>query len=276
MLKGIIPDGIPTLPIFVQQLTETLEQDFYTAQDLEKIISQDAALSARIMKIANSALFGLSGMVGTVSHAIVLLGTKFIHALALSLPLIDSVMHKRSGGQIKWDSYWIHSFACAWACSNSVNLGYCSGTKEEAFISGLLHDIGKPILWSYCFDEYLKVLEKIENENCDLLHAEKAVLSIDHAEVGGELTALWNFPETISIAIAGHHDEVIQDPDVIAIQLGDYIANAAELGDFTRNSENLPLISDKVVDCISEGNLSIFIQELRDQSIEIKELVKLL
>jgi HD-like signal output (HDOD) protein len=276
VLKGIIPDGIPTLPIFVQQLTETLEEDFFTAQDLERIISQDAALSARILRIANSALFGLPAMVGTLSHAIVLLGTKFIHVLALSIPLIDSVMYKKSGGPIQWESYWTHSFACAWACSNSVKAGYCSGTKEEAFICGLLHDIGKPILWTYLSDGYREVIKRIEEGECELVEVEKEILGIDHAEVGGELTNLWNFPETISVAIASHHDVFIEDQDIVAVQLGDYIANAAGLSDFTRTEDALPPLSDQVVDCISEGVLDDFVHELKNQGDEISGLVKLL
>jgi HD-like signal output (HDOD) protein len=185
-------------------------------------------------------------------------------------------MHKKSGGPILWESYWSHSFACAWACSNSIKLGYCSGTKEEAFISGLLHDIGKPILWTYRSDDYREVIERIKEEGCELVEAEKAVLGIDHAAVAGELTSLWNFPETISVAIASHHDEVIEDLDVVAIQLGDYIANAAGLSDFTRIGDTLPPLSDQVIDCISGRILDNFVQELKDQSDGIRGLVELL
>ena len=100
--------------------------------------------------------------------------------------------------------------------------------------------------------------------------SEKAVLGIDHAKVAGELTNLWNFPETISVAIASHHDEVVVDLDVVAIQLGDYIANAAGLSDFTRTGDTLPPLSDQVIDCISGRILDSFVQELKDQGDDIR------
>jgi putative nucleotidyltransferase with HDIG domain len=275
-LKGITPEGIPTLPVFVQQLLVTLQEDFFTAQDLEKIISQDAAIAARILKIANSSLFGLSGMVGTLSHAIVILGTQFIKALALSVPVIDSIMYKKTGGLIPWSRYWSHSFACALACSRATRLREDLGIDEEAFVVGLLHDIGKPILWTYRSQEYQHLLEKVRGEGYDLRAAEQATFGIDHAELGGEVTSLWGFPEVVCVGIAGHHDREAEDPSACLAQVCDYVANFVGFSDGTRTEDALPSLSPEVLNLVGQDHIDALVRKVQGQSEEIQELIVLL
>lgn len=275
-LKGIMPDGIPTLPVFVQQLLVTLQEDFFTAEDLENIISQDAAIAARILKIANSSLFGLSGMVGTLSHAIVLMGTQFIKALALTVPVIDSIIYKKTGGKIPWERYWSHSFACGWTCSCATKLKNYPGIKEEAFVAGLLHDIGKPALWTYRSQEYQQVLDKVRNEGCELQEAERKAFGLDHAELGGELTNLWNFPEVVSVAIAGHHDNMAEDTNACLVQTCDYLANSVGFSDGVRNEDNLPTIAPEVLDFLGRDHVDELLQALQLQSDDIQELIDML
>jgi HD-like signal output (HDOD) protein len=271
-LKGYIPEGIPALPVFVHELLETLQEEFFTARDLEKIISQDAAISARILKVANSALFGFSGTVGTLSHAIVLLGTKFIQALAVSLPMIDLSMYRQAGGRIPWERYWGHSFACGTACSRLTQTGVGSCVREDAFIFGLLHDIGKPILWSHRTEDYHSVMDRVHEGDCDLLQAERTVLGIDHAELGGDLSLLWNLPEQTSIAIGGHHDEPAEDDGSVMVKLADHLAHVAGFGDGIRVGE-VPFPPEaRELKGFSLRIFSRVLKELVEQSSEICEV----
>jgi putative nucleotidyltransferase with HDIG domain len=276
ILKGFLPDGIPTLPIFVERLLETINEDFFTAQDLEKIISQDAAMSAKMLKIANSALFGLSGMVGTLGHAIVLLGTKFIQALAIGLPLIDAGIYEKSGGPIPWRHFWSHSFATAWTGFRCVQLRYLTGVKEDAFVIGLLHDIGKPILWMYRAEEYQDVIELVGRGNRCLPSAERTVLGFDHAELGGELANYWSLPESIYVAIASHHDEPTDDVGAALIQMADYVAHAAGFADGIRTADTAPTLAPDVAERIGQRNLQALICELQEKHSEVGEMVSLL
>jgi putative nucleotidyltransferase with HDIG domain len=217
-------EGIPSLPVLAHRLLGSTEQDSFTPQDLENIICQDPAMSARIMKAANSSFFGLPGQVKTLKHAISLLGMKFVQALAVSLPMIDIQNYWREIGWVPWSEFWLHSFACGWASDRLVQRGLYTSIKDGAFLCGLLHDLGKPILWIYEAEAYQEIIRRLQGTiMAETFEVESAVLGIHHGEIGGKLAQHWNFPKEISEAILDHHNIDPRAPGARLIQLADLI-----------------------------------------------------
>jgi len=214
--KLALLEGIPTLPLLVRKLLHTIEQDKFIVSDLEKIICQDPAISSRLLRVANSSFFGFSGKVGTLNRALMLLGTNFVKALALSMSIIDTLSHDQSIRKHEWHDYWLHSFACGWVAQRLIQHGLFSDVSDEAFLSGLLHDLGKPVLWVYEAHTYQAVREKIRSDDLSTHDAEIAVLGVHHGHVGGELAGHWKFPPDIHAAILEHHES---EPTMSAARL---------------------------------------------------------
>jgi HD-like signal output (HDOD) protein len=269
-------DGIPSLPIFVQQLLIALQDEDSRAQDLVRIIRQDPAMSSRLLRVANSSFFGRSGRVGTLDRAIVLLGGRFIQALALSICLIDTVVYKKTEGQVPWEAYWIHSFACAVACHRLVQLKAVEGIQDEAFLSGLLHDIGKPILWIFQAKPYQQVVKKIQEEGHETHHVEKELLGVHHGEVGGAVAEWWKLPRGIQEAVRNHHGGDIALPSANLVQVGDHVAYRAGFSDGLQCVDSKLSIAFGASIRGSNGIVDGLVQELRERPQEIQEMVDLL
>jgi HD-like signal output (HDOD) protein len=267
---------IPTLPIFVQRLLDTFEEEDSTASQVEKILMMDPGVSARILRVANSTFFGLSGRVGTLKQAIVLLGSRLIQSIALSNSLLDILKYNRVVGHVPWKAYWAHSFACGWICQRLVQKGIYAKVGKEAFLCGLLHDIGKPLLWIYEAIAYQDVLRKVKSEEVAIHIAETEVLGAHHGEVGGDLAHLWKLPGAIQSAIRFHHEVFLEDSAASLVRLADNIANFGSFCDeFTsRVCSNLAEeISDNGVDA---ETLSELIEELNGRRNEVQEVAGLM
>ena len=266
-------ESLPTLPVFVQRLLGVLQEDSSTAKGLEMIIEKDPAISARILRVANSSFFGMSGRVATLERAITLLGTRLIQSLALSVSLLDTLAYDREVGQLPWKAYWIHSFACASACTKLVQIGVHTEVKEEAFMCGLLHDLGKPLLWLFQADAYQKVLNKIQQDGTDAYLAESAVLGFHHGEIGGEVTKWWKLPKAIHSAILYHHEASPSELAAQLVKLADWAAKSEGFCDhlgFVSPTPNQPAGAANL------DQMAEVAEYLKEKQDEIKEIAELL
>jgi HD-like signal output (HDOD) protein len=268
-------EGLPTLPVFIQHLLGALGEEDHTAEDLEKFIIKDPAISARILRVANSSFFGLQGRVGSLKHAIVLLGTPLIQSLALSTSLIDVLAYNKTVGYVPWRAYWIHSFACAWVCQRLVQRGFYREVNKEAFICGLLHDLGKPVLWIYEAVAYQEVLRKMQLAGLDAHMAETEVLGAHHGEVGGELAVWWKLPETIQEAIRYHHEGFSEKPAASLVQLADKLASSEGFCDEFQPRGSIAA-GIGMSTTISAAQLAQVIEELRGKHNEIRDVAEFL
>jgi len=184
-------EDLPTLPDIVHAVSAILNDADSSAADLAKVISTDAALSARILKLANSPAYGFSRKVVDIKHAIALLGFKETELLVISVTIFD---YMQKGGRFDFKSYWNHSFACA-TLAKLLAASLHSNELESAFVAGLLHDIGKAALATVALPGYLQT---------DVEMDEKA-LGITHAEVGYLLGEHWLLPSILTNAIRYHH-----------------------------------------------------------------------
>lgn len=199
-----IVEELPTLPNVMFEVLGVAEDERSTASDLEQVIMRDQALSAKILKVANSAYYGIPRSVETVSRATVLLGFQTVVGLALTVSVYDTLWGAGKGHYLDRRELWKHSLGVATAARI---LSPNRNSKEAAvgFTAGMLHDIGKTIFDSHLSEEYGKVIEACHREQTPIYQVETALLGINHGELGARVAVRWQLPEILSEAIRHHH-----------------------------------------------------------------------
>jgi HD-like signal output (HDOD) protein len=196
---------IPTLPIVITKIIDIVDSPNTSADDLHKAIAKDQALSGKVLKLVNSAFYGFPKKIETLHQAVVILGFNTVRSLALSLSMLDFLDDRHSHNQLNYVEYWKHSIGTS-ILARAIAKKSFPPLAEEAFVAGLMHDIGILILDQFVPSEYAKVFETMHREQIALYQAEKKVLRITHAEVGRMLAIKWNLPDTLLYSISFHHD----------------------------------------------------------------------
>jgi len=194
---------IPTLPTVVQKIIEIVDSPTTSASDLNKAISMDQSLSAKVLKLVNSAFYGFPKKIETLTQAIVILGFNTVRSLALSISMVDFFTEKK-GHRLNYGEFWKHSIATSILARSIAKKAFPS-IAEEAFVSGLLHDIGILILDQFVPNDYINAYKVMREENLQLYQAEKKVMGITHPEVGRMLAEKWNLPDPLLYSISYHH-----------------------------------------------------------------------
>ncbi len=205
-IRSIVQDvrDLPTLPTVAIEVRRLVDDQTSSISNIVAVVEQDMALTGRILRISNSAYYGIPRKVDNLKMAMVILGVREIVNLVTSV----SVMHMFLQQDLKEDfnikEFWLHCATCA-----ELTVGLYEGMKlvmpSSAYIAGLLHDIGKMLLFQY-FPEYHEACVNYASENkVRIVDAEVKLLGIDHGHVGSWLAKRWNIPEDITEAIAQHH-----------------------------------------------------------------------
>ena len=221
---------LPALPLVVTRVLKLVSEPNASVQDLNKIISSDVALASKILRLANSAYYGLSRQVSTITEAVVYLGFNMVKAMALSISVFDVL--KGRGSCYKYfsrEALWRHAIACGVA-SRIIARKIKLVDLETVFLAGLLHDIGKLVIDQYRNKEFKQILNLAEREHMLIMEAEQRIIGVDHTEVGYWLADWWKLPESLTSPILGHHNSDIYLKNNIAAIV--HVANAIcrELG----------------------------------------------
>lgn len=220
---------LPSLPSVVVQLVRTFDQADVGVAELGAQISKDQALAAKTLRLANSSFYGLQSRVKTIDQAITVLGFDSVRSLVTAAGIVGQFGAPASG-PFDFTSFWRHAVGTALCAKSLARLA--GSSPEYAFVSGLLHDIGRLVLVTRFPQEYAAVLEHERLNNCDLVQAERKVLGLDHAVVGRALAQHWKFPELIQRAIGNHHapmrDDLGDIPSVVHV--ANVIVHALDLG----------------------------------------------
>ncbi|MDP8206986.1 MAG: HDOD domain-containing protein [Candidatus Electryonea clarkiae] len=195
---------IPPLPQAVLQVQTLVEDPSTTARDLAAVISSDATLTARLLKQANSKFYGYSKSIGTVPLAIVVLGFDTVREIALgitTLRLADSAFEQ---SLLDPERFWSHSLAVA-AGSRIIAQKWRIGLAGEAFVVGLMHDLGRLLLASYWSNKYKEVINEARSNSRHQYEVENEMLGTNHAEVTSWLLERWKLPEQMVIAAKQVH-----------------------------------------------------------------------
>jgi putative nucleotidyltransferase with HDIG domain len=193
---------LPSLPLIITELIASFEQDDVSIGQLASKVAQDQALAAKTLRLANSSFYGMSSKVKTIDQAISVLGFDSVRALVSATGIIDNFRGEPRGG-FNFVAFWRHAVATALCAKSLAGLTGCN--RDFAFISGLLHDIGRLVLASRYPEQYGEAVAYALSHDCPMLDAERAVLGLDHTIVGRVLAHQWKFPDMIQRAIANHH-----------------------------------------------------------------------
>jgi putative nucleotidyltransferase with HDIG domain len=195
-------ESVPTLPYIVTELMQIIGNPQSSAGDVSKVLARDQALTAKILKLANSAYYGFPQRISTVKHATAILGFNTVKSVALSIAVFD--FFKNDKGGFNRRAFWAHSLGCA-VTAHLISRHIRYSDPEKSFVAGLLHDIGKVVLDEFFHDDFLKVMEVVRYKSCSLLEAENEVLGVGHDLVGDKVTEHWNLPKVLRFAIRYHH-----------------------------------------------------------------------
>jgi HD-like signal output (HDOD) protein len=223
---------LPTLPTILVKCDEMLKDPNVSCSDLAGVIRSDQAISSKILKLVNSAFYGLPGKVSTISQAIVILGFNTVRNIVLSLSVFDLLPKDADCGDFEMSKLWEHSMGCA-VVSRVIGQKTRIKGPEEAFIAGLLHDIGKVVIAKLFFQDFLDIIRITHTERVLFLDAEQRVLGTAHTQIGEILATHWTLPPALTEAISLHHYAAphVNSPRLVAItHLADIIARGLHMG----------------------------------------------
>ena len=224
--------SLPTLPVVVSKMIEMVDNPKTSTASLARLISIDQSLTAKILKLANSAYYGFPREISTVNMAIVVLGFNTVKNMGLSLSVFDMFKDAEGGALFDVSKFWEHSIGCG-AASRMIARRMKYRFVGEAFVAGLLHDIGKVILNQYVHKEFMETLRLASLGKVSLDEAEEEVMGTGHAEVGSWLAEKWNLPKIIVESITFHHEpwEAKAEPLLVAIvNVADYLCHLCNIG----------------------------------------------
>jgi len=224
-------EDIPTLPTTVAEVLRIVDTPECSAARLSALVLSDPALSARVLRLANSAYYGFPRAISAVLQAVTLLGFATLRNVALSAAVFD-LFRPTSGRTLDLEGLWRHSVAVA-AASKLVARRIRYTPLEKAFTAGLLHDIGKLIIARYLHSSQERILALVEAEQIPIGDAEQRVLSVSHPAFGAWLAARWSFPPSLVDAIAFHHHPASAEDNLslaAIVYLGDIVTRRVGLG----------------------------------------------
>lgn len=195
---------LPAIPAVVQELIQNFGNPALDSPHLAQKISQDQALVAKVLRVANSAFYGLPRQVGTTQEAVVVLGFGTVRSLVLSAGFINAFSASASTACVDREQYWQRSLVVA---TYARAVAKClRQDSETAFTAGLLHDIGLMVLDICAHERFAEVWKNAQGGDGEkLIQAERAAFGFDHAELGAEVARRWKFPATIEDAIRYHY-----------------------------------------------------------------------
>lgn len=207
--------GLPSFPETALRAIKAVKDPNSSAQDLVNIIQYDQNITANILRFANSAYFGLRAKVTSLKQAVAYLGSKAIMDMLFLSGSLSYFRGEYTGYGLKGDDLLTHSVSTALMCRI---LGERIGLRETStvFTAGLLHDIGKVVLSSFVKDKYDEIMQLITSNHYSFLLAEREVLGMDHAQVGGEVAQEWAIPDEIVRPISLHHEFEKAPPDDVS------------------------------------------------------------
>ena len=190
--------NLPTIPGIVAKISRLVENPETSAAEIGRLIAQDQVLSAKVLRMANSAFFGMSRKISSIAQALMILGFDVVKGLVLTSSVFDMIQRSMAG-------LWEHSIGCA-AAAGAVAETLGRDDAEEILVAGLLHDLGKVVLALNLPDDLERVQEQTQAGRVFFYEAETAVLDFHHGEIGQWLAEHWNLPDNLAEPMRLHHN----------------------------------------------------------------------
>jgi HD-like signal output (HDOD) protein len=219
-------DQLPSLPSIYMRLIEKMRDPECGIDDVAELVARDISLTARVLKLVNSAFFGLRQQVSSLNEAVNYLGLDTLKALVLSINAFAQ-FEKKSLGGVSLESLWNHSLLTA-GCARLIAEMETGNARlvDEAFVAAMLHDTGRLVLAANFGADYAVALAAVATTPGGVLAAEEAAFGATHADVGGYLFSLWGLPGSIVDAVTWHHDPLGSPENVFGPLACVHAANA--------------------------------------------------
>ena len=236
---------LPVMPPVAAEVMRMAEDPDTDLSAIAELISRDAALALRVLKIANSSFYAMPREVETLQQAIVLLGYSALRSLVVAASMKEVFVRFGLAERLLWE----HAVAGAVA-ANTLASQVGGINADEVFLAGLLHDVGRLVMYTQAEDEYQDVLTAIYSENADPIEAERAAFGFDHCEIGRLVLQKWKIPARLALAIGHHHDPMAasgdegEKPVAALLQVADRMCLRAGLGRREANEELNPFDCD--------------------------------
>ncbi len=200
-------DQLPTLPQILWEIRAQLRDSQNAAADLASSIEDDPSLTANVLRLANSAFYGFSERIISVTDAVVAIGRREIERMVYATLAIDVFGARDPRGSMDYTAYWTHSLQAA-QVAESISMHHFKddpNISSEAYLGGLLHDVGKLILNQFLPEDWVTVRAYADRHRCSDADAERATIGMDHGEVAARLMEAWALSPTIVEGTRWHH-----------------------------------------------------------------------
>jgi putative nucleotidyltransferase with HDIG domain len=258
---------LPTLPKVLDEVSRLVQDPNANTDEIAKIISRDQVLSAKVLKMVNSPVYGFPGRIGTVQHALVLLGFNVVRGIIISTSVFDMMIKAMEG-------LWEHSLGCALA-ANVVARAAGLADPEEYSVAGLLHDLGKVVAAVQMPELHEAVSQAVREKDLRWFDAERAVMGFGHDRINAWLARHWNLPGNIREGMSHHHSpETAQlyPETAAAVHIGDWIVRIYEYG--TGGDDQAAVLSKKALDMLKLklSDMDRILDEFAGQLAEVSDL----
>ena len=240
-----LTEGMPSLGSYagvIDKIEAVLNDDNSNLANLGEVIEKDPDLSARLLRLGNSAFFGFAHRLETVSEAVSLIGIQQVLDLISASNVIEA-FEGISPEHVNMESFWKHSLACGIG-ARCLAIARQLPAAEKFFVAGLLHDLGRLVLFSRAPEKATEIFELYQSRRLLLRDAEREVLGFDHAQIGGELLRNWHYPANLVHVVTHHHTPMSAgffQLECSVVHLADYLAHAMQMG--TSGEQFVPPLS---------------------------------
>ncbi|QEN07055.1 HDOD domain-containing protein [Oceanispirochaeta crateris] len=227
--------NIPIMPdVATKVLTFAEDMDEVSFAELERLISMDPGLTAKILKVANSSLYARQQQISRLQTAISLMGFKAIKSLIMLLTASNMFSQKSLSPFYKY--FWQHSLVTAFISQKLCDMSGASRIREESFLAGLLHDIGQMSLYESELNAYDKIMPFINVDEGKTCSEETSMFGVNHREIGRRIMESWNFPQSFSDTAGEHGNLNIQSPHkemIVIVSIADLLTSVLHEIDFS-------------------------------------------
>lgn len=265
--KILAVKDLPTLPTVLDEVTKLVEDPNSSTEHIAKVISYDQVLSAKVLKMVNSPIYGFPGRISSIQHALVLLGFNVIRGVIISTSVFDVMTSSMVG-------LWDHSVGCAIACTEIAKAAKLKD-PEEYSVSGLLHDLGKVVCAVQLPEAKKQIDAEIKEKDLSYIEAENDILGFGHDRINAWLSDHWHLPSKIKEGITHHHTPLRAEhypafPSVV--HLGNFVVRLLEYG--SGGDDNVSHLDPKAMKLLKLKVLDLerVLDVLGEKFIEVSDL----
>jgi HD-like signal output (HDOD) protein len=258
-----------SFPDIYLKIRGVIDDPLSSARRIAEVVGKDPALTVRLLRLVNSSYYGFPKAITSIHRAVAIVGSNQLSSLALAVSAL-SVFRDIPGAFVDVKSFWIHSVAVG-VLARILAFRRRTRDEERHFLAGLLHDMGRIVLYNQLPGPMTEALRRASRERLPLVEAERAILGFDHADLARRRLTVWNIPESIRDLACAHHIPGAGSPDEAGLHGADFLANALRWG--TSGTVMVPPL-DPAVELLEldEGTLETVLVQADRQIGEIRRI----